>query len=274
MRMLLLSLFFITPAFAGEKVTVVGVPGNEPTLGSSPCVVPFVCKRDGAYNYQSGVWGRPEFLSGSVTLLDGTKIKGKIALFQRQQDWDFVKHVALLIPEGEQSAIYVGSGAASVLTQTDDDETKIYDLYGSLYLERLVSGKRRLSYNPAAGTSAAITNFIYTPVLGDIQRELAAKEVLAALKDGKSLDEVSKSGTASQTVTEIISAVEITEKEYLYYNEVDQTTTLIKEDNYQDAMAKLFAGCGSADPDQVKKLSRKFKEIEKAFKYANKTCPL
>ncbi|MBY0423089.1 MAG: hypothetical protein K2Q06_12355 [Parvularculaceae bacterium] len=262
------------PAFAAKEVAVVGVPADTPKIGKTRCVAPFVCEKKGepgVYAYSYGVIGRPGFLPGSVTLMDGAVVKGDIALLQFQADWEFVKHVALIIPKGEAAAVFVGPGAAFLLTQTTKGED-VYDAYGDVYLRRLVSGPLRLSYNPAAGTSKKVADFLPPGLLESGAREVGGREIMAALKDGRSLKDLRKGGSASQALVDVVSSIEITEKEYLIYDEAKQTTTLVTKANYGKVMGELFSACPAADKKQANAFARAYGKIVEAFQYLNATC--
>lgn len=183
-----------------------------------------------------------------------------------------MQHAALLIPQGDAEAYYIGPGDAVILQQQVEKTTHVYDAYGDTYLKRLISGPVRLSYNPAAGTSQSVLSFIHPAVLEDLRRDAAAETIKAALKSGKSLRESMEVANARQVAFDAISSIEITEKEYLIYEETKQITTAITADNYREKMQALFAGCPKADPDEAKDLSKKIKSIRDAVVYLNKTC--
>jgi hypothetical protein len=103
-------------------------------------------------------------------------------------------------------------------------------------------------------------------------REVAGREVIAALKDGRSLKDVRSGGTASQALVDVISSIEITEKEYLVYDEARQTTTLVTKANHGEVMKALFASCPAADKKQAKSFSSAYGKIVEAFHYLNATC--
>ncbi len=273
----LLALFVCVQASysAPKKVTVRGVPSDATLIGKSKCIAPYLCKKKkapGLYTYNSGVWGNPKFAQGEVVLRDGTVLKGRVALLTRKQDWGFVKHLALIIPEGETDAWYVGPGYAQRITHKKKKTTNIFDMYGSIYLKRLVSGPIRLSYNPAAGTNKKIADFVSPIILGDIERQARGRATLAALKDGKSLKDAMKSGDSfSGTVSKVIASIEITEKEYLVFEKAKGTTTLVTKANYRNALRSLFSICPQADQRKLKSF-KSYKKIKKAFQYLNASC--
>ena len=258
-----------------KKVEVLGVPADAPLIEPSRCVAPYLCHPRGdrsVFTYNPDVWGNPKFSAGSVTLRNGGVLSGEVALLQTQQDWEFVKHHILVIPAGEAQAIYAGPGDALLVTQQTKKSLDTYDLYGDIYLKRLVSGRLRLSFNPTAGTSRPIADFLPPGLMEDAQRQLAAEEVLAAIRDGKNLRDVRDSGTASQALADVVSSIEITEKEYLLYDEAAETTTLITKANHRQIVEGLFAACPAADPGQAKSFSRSYRKITDAFEYLNAVC--
>ena len=259
------------------KVNVVGVPEDVERLAvnNGTCIALYLCekrKNPGVWTYNSQVWGTAKFLPGTITLHDGTVLSGQVALIQRSQDWKFVKHFALIVLEGETDAIYVGPGFAFLITQQTKKSNDVYDMYGNVYLQRLVSGPLRLSFNPSAGTTRNISEFLPAGFVQDAQRQLAAREVMAAIKNGENLSEVSEGGTPSQALADIVASIEITEKEYLLYNEAKAETSLITKNNHKETMALLFSACPEADPDMVKRHSKSFKKIVEAFEYLNANC--
>ena len=261
-----------------KKVKVIGVPDDVERLkvNFGTCAAEFFCekrKKPGSFTYNSQVYGSPKFRPGTVTLHDGSLIKGHVALLQRRQVWKFVKHMALIVPEGEEEAIYVGPGDALLITQESKKKgLKTYDMYGTVYLERRVSGPLRLSYNPAAGTTRGIADFLPAGTIEGLQRQIAGREIIAAIKDGRNLADVRDGGTASQALVGVISAVEITEKEYLVFDEAAGTTSLITKANHRDAMGQIFANCPQVDAKTAKSYSKSFKAIDEAFEYINASC--
>lgn len=260
-----------------KKANVVGVPADVERIdvNNGACIAPYLCekrKKPGIWTYNAQVWGNPKFMEGTVTLHDGSILTGQVALMQRKQDWGFLKHFALIVPNGEDDAIYVGPRAAHSLTQQTKKSSDAYDMYGDFYLKRLVSGPLRLSYNPAAGTSKNITEFLPAGLVKDAQRQIAGREIIAAIKAGKDLSEVRDGGTASQAFGEVVRSIEVTEKEYLAFNEATGVTSLITKSNHKQAMTDLFAACPQAEPSQVKQHSKSFKMIVEAFEYINAAC--
>jgi len=281
MKKYILISFFAILAFAAntlaapKKVIVRGVPDDVEMIGKSKCIAPYLCKKKdqpGLYEYNSGVWGNPKFSPGEVILRDGSLIVGEVAVLQTKRDWGFVKNIALIIPEGEDEAWYFGSGDAQLISQKKKKETDVFDMYGSVYLERLVSGKLRLSYNPAAGTSKKIADFLPATLLESAERQARGRAALAALKDGKSVKQAMKDGEDfSGAVTKVVASIEITEKEYLLFDEADSVTILITKANYEDVLQGLFSKCSNAEPKKIKSF-KSYKKIEKAIIYLNTTC--
>ena len=271
----LLALLMSSAALATETITVRGIPADMPLMQGARCYIPLICVKKGETlpSYEAGVWGRPKFLPGSVRLANGAELSGRVAMFQIKNDWEFVQNAALLIPDGEEDAYYFGPSDAPVVRQQDDDQAVVYDNYGGSFLKRLVSGPVRLSYNPAAGTSAALSSFISPIVLEDAQREMAGRTVLEGLKSGKSVREATAVADLKQQALDAILSIEITEKEYLIYDERKQTTVAINEDNYRERMSAVLANCPAVPEDEAKSLAKKMKRIEDAVKAINQACP-
>jgi hypothetical protein len=259
-----------------KKVDVLGIPADMLRIGKTRCVVPNVCfKKDAPTiaSYDPGVIGSPKFRPGEVTLRDGTVLKGTVALLNTAADWEFVKQVALVIPEGESAAIFVGQEDALLIRQEQKDGTDIYDRYGNGYLRRLVSGRMRLSYNPAAGTSRPLSDFVPAGVLNNLSGALGREAVIAALRDGKTVGESLGAGKSlGSAVSDALGSIEITEKEYLLYDEQSGTLTSITKASHGPAMERMFAACPAADPKQVKALARNYGKIAEAVTYYNSVC--
>ena len=259
---------------AADIVTVRGVPTGTPFIAHTQCYLPFVCVKKGeeTATYDPSVWGRPKFQAGEVELASGGQLKGKVALFQKDNDWEFIRHAALIIPEGETDAYYLGAGDAVIIRQQGKEGTDVYDGFGDAYLKRLISGAIRLSYNPAAGTSKKALSFVSPVVLEDIQKKMAAETLLKQLKSGKSVRESMAVADVKQAVFDVIAGIEVTEKEYLLYNEATKQTTAITGANYSDSLKPLFVACAAADSEQAKTLTKSMKKIQEAVTYLNKTC--
>jgi len=259
-----------------KKVDVLGIPTDMPRIGNTRCVVPNVCfKKDAPTiaTYDPGVIGSPKFRPGEVTLRDGTVLKGTVALLNMAADWEFVKQVALVIPEGETAAIFVGREDALLIRQVQKDGTDTYDRYGSGYLRRLVSGRMRLSYNPAAGTSRPLSDFVPASVLNNLSGALGREAVMAALRDGKTVGQSLGAGRSfGSAVGDALGSIEITEKEYLLYDEQSGTLTAITKASHRAAMERLFAGCPAADARQVKAFAGNYGKIAEAVTYFNSLC--
>lgn len=263
------------PAFATkQRVNVVGVPADAERIAGTKCVFAGVCfsKKRGAYSYDPGVWGMAKFHQGEVTLRDGTVLNGRVAALGTARDWNFIKRILLIIPEGEADAIYLGSTDALLITQQTKKELRTYDRYDGAYLQRLVSGKMRLSYNPSAGTSRPLSDFLPAGTIASLSGAVGRQGVIDAIKNGRTVDESLTEGTsAGRALGQALSSIEITEKEYLLYDESADQLTAITKASYESAMAGLFAGCAAADTKTLKGF-RKYKRIVEAVEYYNARC--
>lgn len=257
-----------------QRVNVIGIPADAQHIKGTRCVIAGLCfsKKRAAYTYDPGVWGMAKFREGEVTLRDGTVLSGRVATLNRAADWEFVKRVLLVIPTGEVDAVFLGSEDAVLITQQTKKGERVFDRYDGAYLQRLVSGKMRLSYNPAAGTSRPISDFVSTSLLNNVAGAAGREAVIAALKDGKTVAQSLKAGQSfGSTVSDAIGSIEITEKEYLLYDESSDTMTHITKANYGSAMAQLFTGCAAAD-EKARKGFRKFKRVVEAVEFFNARC--
>lgn len=231
-----------------------------------------VNKSTGDRYYDSRVIGYPRFFPGHVMMLNGEKIEGNIAMFNNQaQDWSFVKRCILIVPSGAQEAQYIKSGIALIIQQKKEGEV-VYDLYKGGYLERLVSGKLRLSYNPDAGTSKKITDFVSPNFLDSVRANTARKSIQESLKDGENIQASLEKAASKDLVFQIGSAIEITEKEYLIFNESTNETVLITKGNYEQVMVDLFKSCPTMDAKSVKSFTKSYGNIVEAIKAYNKDC--
>ncbi|MEP0191850.1 MAG: hypothetical protein ABJP70_06385 [Erythrobacter sp.] len=267
--------FAAGPALATkQKVNVVGVPADAERIEGTKCVFAGVCfskKRD-AYTYDPGVWGMAKFYQGEVTLRDGTTLNGRVAALGTARDWNFIKRILLVIPEGEVDAIYLSSTDALLITQQTKKELRTYDRYDGAYLRRLVSGKMRLSYNPSAGTSRPLSDFLPAGTIASLSGAVGRQGVIDAIKSGRTVEESLTEGTsAGRALGQALSSIEITEKEYLLYDESADTLTAITKANYESALNNLFARCTAADA-KTRKGFRKYKKIVEAVEFFNASC--
>lgn len=232
-----------------------------------------VDKKTGDSFYDSRVIGYPRFFPGYIITLDGEKIEGRIALFNNQTaDWSFVKKCMLIIPDGEEEAQYIGGNAVAVIQQQQKKETVYFDLYEGGYLERLVSGKLRLSYNPNANTSRKVSEFVSQSFIDSLRVNTARKSVKESLKDGKSLQESIQVAALKDELINIGAAVEIVDKEYLLYDEQKATTMLITKNNYEQAIQQVLGGCASMDEKTINGYARKYDKIVDAVSEYNEKC--
>lgn len=262
-------------ALTKERVDVIGIPENMERISGTECVAPFVCtsKKSGKTSYDPGVWGRPKFRAGEVTLRDGTVMAGRVALLNKQADWNFVKQYVLIIPQGEAEAIFLGPQDAFLIKQTSKKGVDIYDRYAGSYLRRRVSGPMRLSYNPAAGQSRSLSQFVPLNIINNLSGAAGKEAVIAALRDGKSVSESLSAGkNVGNIVGEALSSIEITEKEYLLYDERADKLTAITKGNYPFVLRNLFANCTAANAKMVKAFGKKYKKIDEAIIFYNANC--
>jgi len=269
------------PASAGTKdrIDVIGIPAAMPMIANTRCVAPNVCLKKGETriaSYDPGIIGSPKFRPGDLILRDGTRLSGRIALLNLAADWDFVKQVALIVLDGETAAIFIGPGDALLIHQAHDKDGAVidaYDCYGNGYLRRLVSGRMRLSYNPAAGTSRSLASFVPAGVLANLSGALGREAVIASLKDGRSVRESLSTGRdAGGALADVVSSISITEKEYLLYDEAADRTVAITKTSYRGDIERLFAGCAAADAKTVKGFAGNYGKVEAAVGYFNATC--
>jgi len=278
------GLCLAAPARAAESVVVRGFPPEMlketftgkflgKPIGKKSCYAPRVCLADGETlpRIPVGVAGYPNFLPGEVVLANGARITGKVLVDGEPRDWDFVKRWVYVVPEGETEAYYMLPGSVAEVAQVDGGR-KVFDAYGDAYLQRLISGPLRLSYNPAAGTSAKVAEFITPGVLEEAQQRAYANQLLGTLKAGGSLAEARAKADLKQDMVNVVSSIEITEKEYLLFDTATRTTRAITKASYAATMKAVFAACAKADPAQASALSQQMSQIEKAVAYLNATC--
>lgn len=235
-------------------------------------IVSTVNKSTGERFYDSRVIGYPRFYPGYIVLLDGEKVEGNIAVFNDQsKDWAFVKRCLLIVPAGQQEAQYIKSGVA-LISQSQKKEDVIYDLYKGGYLERLVSGKARLSYNPDANTSKKVGDFVSQEFLDSMRATTARKSIEQSLKDGESIQASVEKAAIKDQLFDIGSSIEIVEKEYLMFRDDTGETLLITKSNYEQVIADLFKSCPSLNPKLAKDFARNYGGIVDAIKTYNENC--
>ena len=92
------------------------------------------------------------------------------------------------------------------------------------------------------------------------------------LKAGKSVRESLQVANLQQSALSALGSIEITDKEYLLYNEATRELLAINGDNYSQVMGGVFAGCAKADAGQARSLGKSMKRIVEAVGYLNSTC--
>lgn len=250
------------------KFKVIGFEKNEtcPIFASHN-------KKTGETFYDSRVVGYPRFFPGYVVMLNGEKLEGNIAVFNQQTaDWSFVKRCMLLIPEGEEVAQYIGGGVAIEIFQDKKKEQTYYDLYEGGYLERLVSGKLRLSFNPNASTTRNISGFISKSFTDSLRKNVAENSIKRSLESGKSVEESLAIANVKDQAISIGSAIEIIDKEYLLYDEASGNTKLITRANYEQVLTDVFNTCSAVSEKDVKGFLKKYDQITDAIESYNKLC--
>lgn len=95
----------------------------------------------------------------------------------------------------------------------------------------------RLSYNPAIGTSRPLSDFLPAGTISRLSGALGRQGVIDALKDGRTVSESLTEGTsAGRALGDALASVEITDKEYLLYNEKADILTPITKANDRSNM--------------------------------------
>ncbi|MEQ6118177.1 hypothetical protein [Reichenbachiella sp. MALMAid0571] len=250
--------------FAQPKtVEVLGYEANQ----NAP--LPFAKKnKDGQTIYDSRVFGSPKFFPGMIITASGEEIEGDIAVFNNTSDWDFVKRAIVIIPNGEDKGQYLGSGSVILINQKKKKEEVFYDYYDGIYLQRLVSGRLRLSYNPAAGNSKKISSFIGKSFLDSLTSNVVKKSIKQDLSNGKSLQESLEKAKLKSDLINVASDIEIVEKEYLLYDSVTEKLVAITEDNYAQVMTEYVKGCTSFNEKKLKD----YKKINEVIQQINNEC--
>jgi len=227
-------------------------------------------KKTGKVYYDSRVFGSPKFFKGYVLALNGEKVEGRIALIAYSKaNFNFVKSCVLVIPDGKKIAEYIGPGVLAEVYIKKKKKNVYYDLYDRTYLERLVSGKIRLSYNPYANTSREVSSFVSQSFMDSVRIKTARGSIKKNLDTGKSLRESIGVANMKDQAIQALSSVEIVEKEYLIFDEAKQETILVTKQNYDEVISKLLSRCSSIDSKQIKKYSRSFKKIREAITAIN-----
>ena len=251
-------------ALAGGKVEVVGLPNDF----QSPCPTLPICtkkKTPGIGYYDPRVLGHAKFIPGMITLIDGTDLKGDIALLSEPSDWAFVKRTILVIPEGETQALYLGSGDAIYLEQSHKKGVHRFDLYGSSFLKRRVSGRYRLSFNPAAGASKGVLSMLPKQAVDELRKQSAESTVRAALNNGKGVRASLEAAKANDdAIVDVLSSIEITDKEYLIYDEKNDELEAITQSTWSSWLSAH--ACDAADAKLVKKF-KNYKSIDEAVTF-------
>ncbi|RZU47962.1 hypothetical protein EV700_0931 [Fluviicoccus keumensis] len=93
-----------------------------------------------------------------------------------------------------------------------------------------------------AGTSRSLSSFVSPVVLDDLQQRLAAEALLKQLKSGKSVRESMEVANLQQSALNALGSIEITDKEYLLFNEATRELLAINGDNYSQVMGAFLLG--------------------------------
>lgn len=270
---LLTTVFLLASLYGNAQQGKFKVNGFKAEYG---CPIPFYNynpkKSPEERYYDSRVLGYPRFSPGYLVMLTGEKVEGNIATFNDElNDWKFVKRCLLIVPTGEQEAQYIKNGVALISLQKKDEEV-VYDFYKGAYLERLVSGKMRLSYNPDANTSKKVTDFVSPNFLDSMRANAGRRSIQESLQDGESIQASMEKAAAKDLAFQVGSAIEITEKEYLLFNESSGKTVLITKDNFEAVMVELFQSCPTMDAKTVKSFTRNYGNMVEAIKAYNSSC--
>lgn len=227
-------------------------------------------KKTGQIFYDSRVFGSAKFNKGYVTTLNGEQIKGRIAIMNdAQAAFNFVKGCLLIIPEGKEQAEYIGPGVLAEIYIEQKKKNVYYDLYDGTYLQRLVSGKYRLSFNPYANSSRKVSSFVSQSFIDSVRIKTARGSIQNSLDNGKSLRESIGVANMKDQGLQALGSVEIVEKEYLIFDEAQQKTILVTKSNYGSVISRLLSSCSKLNADEIKNFSRSFKKIKEAISVLN-----
>lgn len=229
--------------------------------------------KEGKTIYDPRVFGSPKFFPGAITTITGQEIKGSIAVFNDPvRDWNFVKHALLFIPEGENIAQYLTAGTVVYILQKRKKEDHHYDYYDGIYLRRLISGKLRLSYNPAANNARKISQFVSRNFMDSISNKMIKKSIENDLKEGKNIEEVIGKIKLKNDAVDAFSQVEITEKEYLLFNASTQETMGLNKNNYAAILNPLLNNCKNISEKEAKKYLKNYSNIQEVIEFLNTSC--
>jgi len=265
---LVVLIFFSFSTFSQQgKYEVKGYPTD------AEVPLPFLKKdKSGKVIYDSRVFGSPKFNPGYFISINGEKLSGLIAMFNKSLDWSFVKRAFLFVPEGEDAAQFISAGTAIEIFHEGKKEPSYYDYYDGIYLQRLVSGKLRLSYNPAANTSRKIGNFVSQAFIDSLRKDMVERSIEKDLKNGKSIEESLAKAKLKADLTDAFSEIEVVEKEYLLFVEETSKTYRITKDNYEEVVNKVVKPCTGLSAKDISKYASKYNKIVDLFQDHRVNC--
>ena len=228
------------------------------------------------FPYDPFLPGNPKFHPGYVITMTGVKIIGQVAVMTVMgTDWLFFPKRIYFIPANAEIASSMAGGELLEVGQTNKDGVSIYDTFGDGYLERIVSGTLRLSYNP---NPKLITRplFYHTSKLPDsIQIKAMQKFVEENINEGKPLNEAIRSGKDVSGIIDVIPVnTEVIEPQYFLKDTRTGKITLLHKETFKGILEPIFSACpGYAKlSGEILEDLYEYNEIEESVKWFNANC--
>ena len=229
------------------------------------------------FTYDPQIPGNPNFYPGYVITHAGVKINGQVAIMNViGTEWTFFPKKIYFIPDKTDIASSVKGGDLLVISQKVKGENLIFDAFDDGYLQRIVSGTLRLSYNP---NPKGITQPLFYEQLSELDTariNALHRYVEESINEGKPLGEVIRSSGKDTPVSAGMSvgSTELIEKAYFLKDTRTGKIYMLNEENFKSILESLYSKCLNTS---VSKTTNKedlynFKKIEESISWFNANC--
>ncbi len=220
--------------------------------------------------------GNPKFHPGYVITNSGVKINGMVAvMIVMGTEWLFFPKKIYFIPANAEMAFSMAGGDLLEVGQTHKEGISVYDAFGDGYLERIVSGPLRLSYNPNPNLITRPLFHNQSTVADSAQINAMQKLVEENFNEGKPLYEAIRSGKDISASVDIITVnTEIIEQQYFLTDTRSGKITLIREETFKNILEPIYSTCPAYSNLQkdAREALFNYKKIEESIKWYNANC--
>ncbi|HRI79462.1 MAG TPA: hypothetical protein PLR06_08000 [Cyclobacteriaceae bacterium] len=237
-------------------------------------------KAYGFYPYRVFIYdplipGNPNFYPGYVITNSGVSITGQVAVLNVMgTEWRFFPKKIYFIPDKTDFASSMGGGDLLEVGQKLKKDFLIFDAFGDGYLQRIVSGTLRLSYNP---DPKVITQplFYDASIVQDSAKMKALQHFIEeGINEGKPLGEVIRGKDSPVSADMSLANAELIEKTYFLKDTRSGKIYMLNEANFRSVVEPLYSQCPNTANASTKGKTDlyNYRKVEESVLWFNANC--